>query len=469
MLICNLFFRWLFIICLIIPVLPIEGKEQPFVEEKNVLIACDNSLEMFEWDLEFIRHATQCIEVSACFCGGAIFRRLLDALETRMRECPSLQVYLLASQTVMEKRDIKRVKDLVKAFPEQLHFQYTANVAVLSPDYSTIDNHVKCMIIDETYFSTGGTNLDTLCCEGTFTPERQDRDNALSGLDLAAGSRDQDVVGRGPIAKVLRKGFYKLFALWEDYFTNQEILNKDLDAFETSCHNHYVPLNRALAPYVPAFEKSSEKIRVDHIRAIFSGPMHHPNKITQEYKRLIDNAQKEIIIENLHFHPAKAIFQSLIQATHRDLSIKVITNGVTAIAPAYTEFFSWASRINYFPLFVGKEFHFWEKNAARNAPIKNVNIYEYSVKDIVLHKKMMLIDQKYAVIGSYNLGTKSDKSDYELILVIESAEFGKKVAKIFEKDRSFSQEISVDDALYWYFDPIIGYIAGAQKQFHGYF
>ena len=78
----------------------------------------------------------------------------------------------------------------------------------------------------------------------------------------------------------------------------------------------------------------------------------------------------------------------------------------------------------------------------------------------------MVIDRRYTVIGSYNLGIKSDAMDYEIIFVIDSPEIAQETLKVLERDKSYSLKVNSKEAREWYFNPFISYLAGTQQQLH---
>ncbi len=434
-------------------------------EEKDAIIVCDNGLEMFAWDLEFVRHAEQSVDISPCFFGGTIARQLLSAIETRLQERPNLQVNILATPILLEKEDKAIIERLKREYPNNFRIVHASNVLVLWPDISGIDNHVKMCIVDEKYFSMGGTNLEQAqCAEGTYTPDRNsNKDNEIAA-QLPAGMRDQDIVGRGPLAKDLRIIFCKLFALWDNYNTTLN-LQKNPEAFANNPFYFEVTAN----PTVESFDASNQPVTVENnqIKVLLSGPHQKNNVITDEYVRLIKGAKEEIRIANLYFTPEDPVFEALLDAVSRGVKITIITNGITDISPAYTNYFAWGSRRFYFPLFHGKRYKIWEYFTARRKKPKNVRIFEYYVKDILLHKKMMIVDDETFLLGSYNLGMKSHYCDYESVAVIHNKEIVREIEKVHHRDLQFCREVSVDEACDWYFDPVKSYIGELQLRFHG--
>ena len=68
-----------------------------------------------------------------------------------------------------------------------------------------------------------------------------------------------------------------------------------------------------------------------------------------------------------------------------------------------------------------------------------VRIFEYSVG--INHAKVMLADERWAMIGSANLDYRSMRLNFELNLLAYSAEKNAELARILEHDFSLSQEI----------------------------
>lgn len=435
-------------------------------QEVNHILMCKDSLDMFEWDLEFIKKANHSIEISACFTGGTILQRLLKALEERMEEAPQLQVYIIGAPILIDQADHDKIASIQTKFPGRLHFQLTDGVVVFFPDYSAIDNHIKCVVVDEKYFSCGGTNIDeVLCGNGTFTPKR--RENAgLARRNLPAGARDQDIIGRGPMAKELRIMFYKLYHLWDHYIDQGNCFEKDLETFKNN--STYYPISENEKPIVEKFDNSSLVFPAPHIKLFICGPADSTNPIRQEYIRLINEAKEEIVIGNMYCNPVPQLFEALKNAAQRGVSITYITNGCRKNSPAYTVYFCWANRINYAPLFYGRDWHFWQYDEAAMAPLAKTRIFEYNVPDVLYHKKVMVVDRKYTVVGSYNFGLRSDISDFEQMVVIESERAAQECLEIINKDLQLSEEVSVEEAASWYFDPKIFYLGAAQRQFYGF-
>lgn len=436
-------------------------------KEPGSIIVCENSLETFEWQIDFIKEAKQTIELSACFTGGSIFRALLEAIGKRIEACPNLQAYVLASPVLLEQRERDMIAEYDKKYAGQLHLILTDAIFIQDPTYSGIENHFKTIIVDETYYCVGGTNLDeVVCVEGTTTPPRRPGEGVARNTS-PAGMRDQDVVGRSrEIAKDLRVVFHKLYRLWEAYF-KCEHFERDLEVFGPS--SHYKPVNfNEVTAVCPRFEKSPILRGVGDARIVYSGPYQEKNAISAEYVRLFSEAKKEVTFGNMYVNFQGPVFPAVKEAIKRGVEFTVITNGPWSQSPMFAQFFGWSNRMHYVPLFYGREFNFWESWTAEDEPLYKTRIFEYRVPDVMYHKKTSVFDRKTVFIGSYNFGIRSHKGDYELNILIESKAVAEDVLKVLKRDTTFCEEITPEVALKWYFDPLMAYWGRVQMLFNGF-
>ncbi len=127
--------------------------------------------------------------------------------------------------------------------------------------------------------------------------------------------------------------------------------------------------------------------------------MKRQGQITQRYKHLIETAQKEIIIVHSYFFPGIRFINQLIGARRRGVSVKMIL-------PQYSD---WPSFIT------GSQFLY--SHLLRN----NIEIYHWNKS--VLHGKLILTDQTYLSVGSFNLNLTSYQQNTEINIDVFSKEF----------------------------------------------
>lgn len=433
-----------------------------YSNEDKIYVA-PHGVKTLEWVFELINVSEQSIEITNTFLGGDTGLQIIEAIEKRMKKC-SLRVHLIAHPIYVSAQMKAVLHRLTITYPDRFFFLYSNEIPSNNQDITAINNHVKLMVFDEKYFIAGGTNFfDQGCTKGLDTPEKEP---PRSLVHVCGASRDTDVVGRGEVAGELRHTFFYLYALWENYH-NTKMLEMTLDHFKKS--SRYFPiLDQLPIAELPLLEESEDSVDAESIQMKFSGPLDIPNKISDEYTRLVSNAKSSISIGNLYFHPHDELMNAFLAAVNRGVKMSLITNGkYDGITPKVTKFFVWANRMSYTPLFYGRHFHLWESKETFNSPEKQTRIYEYCVKNTMYHKKTMVIDDRYFVVGSFNLGLKSRIGDFELILIIDSPEASKKMLEIFEIDKQHSREISLPQANSWYFDPWTAYLGGMQKKVSG--
>ncbi len=72
-----------------------------------------------------------------------------------------------------------------------------------------------------------------------------------------------------------------------------------------------------------------------------------------------------------------------------------------------------------------------------------VEIYEYQPR--ILHAKLMTIDNKWTIVGSANMDTRSFKLNFELNLLVYSSKLSQQAAHLFEQDLNQSKEVILED------------------------
>jgi phosphatidylserine/phosphatidylglycerophosphate/cardiolipin synthase-like enzyme len=409
--------------------------------------------------------AEQTIEFSPCLFGGEVFLDVMDHISKRLETCRALKVSLIIVPTLMQQEQWDRLDGMQRTYPQQLNFTLATSTVDLDKELVLITNHVKILIVDETYFIQGGSNFNSSnYATGTEVIPKRSYDHPF--LDkLPRGARDQDMVGKGPMAKNLREAFYGLQAVWSHYNKIKKFESKDPEYFSTA----YRPLlssKVAYCPYVDLCPKAIE-VAADKTHFILSGAMHSPNKITQAYVKLIQEAKEEIVIGNLYFAPVDPIYNALLDAVKRGVKLTIITNGIYPDSPEFNTFFAWASRGCYLPMMMGKKYGFFDKSESKKDLAWHTRIYEYHVEGILYHKKVMVVDKQKVLVGSYNLGIRSDVADYETIMIVENPHLAQQMEDILLQDISLSEQISLKEARDWYFDLSICYVAELQKRFHG--
>jgi phosphatidylserine/phosphatidylglycerophosphate/cardiolipin synthase-like enzyme len=170
----------------------------------------------------------------------------------------------------------------------------------------------------------------------------------------------------------------------------------------------------------------------------------------------------------MYFFPRPSIYEALLNAANRKVSISLITNGVhdeLSVNNSTRIIYGHINRLNYFPIMAGKRFRMWELFDAKKTAQKNTFIFELDLQGILYHKKVMTVDHRYSLIGSYNLGMKSEDAAYEVAAVIDSPGAAAQMEAVLNNDKKSSQEVTYLRAMGWYFNPYYNIAESFEKKF----
>jgi cardiolipin synthase len=138
----------------------------------------------------------------------------------------------------------------------------------------------------------------------------------------------------------------------------------------------------------------------------------------------IDGARSSIYLTNPYFIPDDAMAGALVRAAQRGVDVSIITAGVTQ--GVLDRLVRMASR-THFP----------------RASKAGVKIHEYG--PALLHAKTMVVDGRWASIGSANLDNRSFALNDELNLVFLDHGIASRLTDVFRKDLKLSRPLSDDD------------------------
>ena len=412
-----------------------------------------NPDETNEWKLKLIREANTSIEMSTGYCKGKVFENLIDAVSLQLNSNPSIKIHLLMFQLLdfVSEENHTALNRLQKQYPDRFNFAITFETRLINnegkPFFS--EDHTKLIIIDEKYFLLGGTNLiDHL---STSDVNKSPPDDSIPSYFLPRAANDMDVIGSGPMAKKLRKEFFELFAFHKAGESFEQKKGEFVPA-----HTEYFAVEEEEKTYIAEFEENPETIHNVKMFGVIAGPRIRLHAIGNIYEYLIDKARLSIDIGNMYFFPRESIYNALLNAANRKVALNIITNGAhdeLSVSNSTRHLYGHINRMNYFPAMAGKHFKIWEMFSAKNTVPKNTSIYELDLSGVLYHKKVMAVDHRYAIVGSYNLGMKSEEAAFEVVVVIDSPMTAKQLETILNKDKNNSIQISYSQAMAWYFNP----------------
>jgi cardiolipin synthase len=233
-------------------------------------------------------------------------------------------------------------------------------------------DHRKILVVDRARGFTGGLNL------------------ARAWLPVEHGGeawRDDMIEVAGGVVQELRTLFYKTWRrVW----------------FRNLAHE-LVPMH---VPHdlVPLSKRPSGKVYV------LASLRRRRRSLMREYLTRINRARTSIDIANSYFIPDRGVRNALFRAVLRGVRVRVLVPTKSDVAVV-----QFALEAMYESLLK-----------------RGVDIYGYSGP--MMHAKTVVIDDHFAMIGSYNLDERSRSKNLEVNIAVEDAAFATHVRTWFDRD-----------------------------------
>lgn len=259
-------------------------------------------------------------------------------------------------------------------------------------------DHKKILIVDTSVSFTGGLNI---------------ADEYASKEAGGKGWRDTHVRIDGPRPAAALGG---LFAY----------------SWERAKHLHAgAPKRRSIREFVSGWLRASDRplpgaagTRAPGgvwLRVIGNREFTERRKIRSAYLHAIRNAKYYILIENAFFLPDRGIRRALAQAVKRGVKVAVAVSKVSD-----PKIGAVAGRVLYSELLEA-----------------GVRLYEWP--EPMLHAKTAVIDDAWAVVGSYNINQRSLFHDLEDVVVVSDAAFARKLRGQTLADLALCHEVTQEE------------------------
>jgi hypothetical protein len=389
-----------------------------------------------EWKEELIRSARKSIALSGCYCGGRVFDHTLDLIEEQMDLYPELTCSILSSDVYVTPENHEKVDALIARFQDRFSFVMTPElfsyVSPVTNDLSISSNHTKLLVIDYgVYFMLGGSGLTSAFAEQKGEEEPEDLEPKNGCFDAIVDSvfqmrafRDMDFVFRSDVGGLGTRIYVELCKLTERM------------RFMTKSEMKTPPSNweGILPSPCDRFDEKDSLSNGLKVACYTSGPDQVGNLFLEELIVRVENATTSIVIDHLYFHPPERLFKALVDASNRGVHITVLTNKNGSKSPGSHALYTERSR------------HF-ARSLFEDRPKENIELYEYDVPYTSLHKKVVVVDGKFSLFGSANMGKKSlENLDYELTMKVESESFATEVLASIEEDKEICVRVPDEEA-----------------------
>lgn len=338
--------------------------------------------------------------------GGALIARLLAHHAEK-----GAQVRILTSEVITLKKDRSLLAKLVSEYPNvklQL-FEYHSSLGASILDHADVLHramHVKLLIginrksPEKNFAFFGGRNIH----DGFVFKKIPDLSKYPELIQYGKGGDENFVHWRDFEVKITGPAFVERIAA---HYVNLWDRDSETNLVRSINQDVVVPQPADLSYF------KSEKPLVRHMMSL---PYKDRHLLEDYYAGLLDSAEKTIRISTPYFRPAGKIMDALERAVKRGIKITLITR--------------LALKGDTFGWFLGDV----NKDGV-NQFLDQFEIFEYKEKEdpgIILHSKIVLVDDKIAFLGSVNLNKRSFLHDTENGILVYSSEFLERMNKIYD-------------------------------------
>jgi cardiolipin synthase A/B len=262
----------------------------------------------------------------------------------------------------------------------------------VSPETSYLIQHRKALIVDGQSYIAGGLNVGDAYSHLNPDPKSgrwRDTDVYVSGAEATA--QVQNLFGR----------------LWNQQLESYPHIYRDFDKIQTT---QIVP--------------SSSGLRTALIESTPGEKRDAGTTIFQVILKSIRGAQRTVDIENAYVILSPALKQEIQDAIKRGVRVRVFTNSATSVDEAIISLAM-------------------VKNAK---DLKAMGVEVFVKKDETLHSKIMIVDEVFSLIKSYNFHPRSERTDTEIAILVFDTGFGQKMQRLFNFDTGDSFATRVEKA-----------------------
>jgi cardiolipin synthase len=254
-------------------------------------------------------------------------------------------------------------------------------------------DHRKLTIIDDCIGYFGGMNI---VHQGEFPTAKE-----LERLPASAGWRDLHV---------------------RLYGSKQPELARSFERSWKQAHGMKVrrrPRFRQPDP-VPSVREVGADGPDEFIRFLDAGPNLRKRRLGAVFRNLIRGAQRTVLLSMAYFIPSGRVLAAIKRARIRGVRVRVVVPAESDVKLVYS-----ATRYLY-------------------ARLLKIGVEIYERQDRMLHSKVMVVDDRWIIVGSSNLDPRSLLINLEFIAIIRSGEMAAKVTAICEHEIAHSQPVTCE-------------------------
>lgn len=337
------------------------------------------------------------------------------------------QIRILVPEATMGKKD-KKILSLLLGGRPNVRVQYYQYKFSNGQDGSFFDrfhrvNHMKLLIgysasePQNTFLVTGGRNVT----DAYLFYDKPEYSRYPWLIDYARGERpfiyyddfEAEIRGSEFIEAVLAQ----IMQFWHRDETTKYLRSTNLNVTRPLAAEQVSPLYN-LTQKAPL------------IRHVLSVPYTDNHQLEKFYIEMFDSAQKEILLTTPYFRPSAAISEAFGRAVKRGVKIKVLTR----IQLAGDSVPKIAEDVN---------------KKGVNHHLHDLEMYEWTEPNSILHTKLLVIDQKLSFISSVNMNMRSFIHDTESGVLILHEDTAQKLKKEMLVYFGHSQRLTEELKIKW--------------------
>ncbi len=409
--------------------------------------------EALAWRLRSIDSASSSIDLQTFLwlddgSGRRMLARIVAAADRGVR----VRILLDDSFTVGEGNVAapqRRGEDLqpLSQRPDDLALRQLLNLA----EFGRIDHrmHNKSMVVDNHVAIVGGRNLA----------------DEYFGEHSIGNFRDMDLLAIGPVVGEVSRTF-------DDYWNGPWSIDARAIFDRRNAAGDLPALRRWIATNVPDGPVESGDARLEAWGALLAAAIParatvhadrpagrdpsdgSPDQLAAEMVSWIERAERELIIVSAYLVPTPALEDAIERAEARGVEVRILTNSLrsnnhTAAHAAYR---------NFVDRLVGHGADLHEVRALAKDRDRYM-LQPVEGKELGLHAKMMLIDNRWSFVGSANLDPRSLELNTEMGLLLDSVEVNRALrehlAMDFDRRNAWHVQRMDDGSLRWVADDVV--------------
>ena len=393
---------------------PAAGLTGPKAQPNTEQVLCiDDNTDALLWRLRAIEAAQENITLST-FQLGTLHSGMdmLAALQAAAQR--GVQVRLIIDGG-LNARSLTG-NDLFQALASTpgVEIRFYNPISLLRPWQANYRLHDKYLIVDDNAFLSGGRNIGDLFLGDYIPKDKQNVDR-----DLLVWRPDATVPG---LQDTLKEHFEEVWALPTNQTKSRPGKAAEKEAQKLAAR--YDALKETYPELKEKINFEAETLPVNGIQ-LLTGPNKPENKAPELWYALRQRmlTGEDVVIQTPYIICNKAMYQDLSELCEDGRKVCIITNAVENGANPFgcTDYLNNRKKI----LKTGCE------------------VYEHT-SIFSIHAKTILVDDRWSIVGSYNLDIRSTYLNSEMMLAVDSPELNAQLRQDFEKQAQESLRVEPD-------------------------